>query len=420
MTSFWLGSSSRLWLTSRALARRHQTKHCVQPCLEPLEDRCTPSVNLTVGPGDAAGLIADINQADAGGGGTITLAAGSTYALTAIDNNWYGPNGLPPITAAITIVGNGATIERSAAPDTPAFRLFYVSGGLELPAGSLTLQNMTLMGGLAQGGNGVAGGGGGLGAGGAIFNQGTLNLFGLTLTGNQAIGGNGADPNLGGAPAAAVAAWAAAPTAAAMAAASAAASPQARSAAAAAWAIPVAAVAVAASFRERMARMPGAPSLATGEAIVVSARLGTAARAGELSRPRPAMAAMAAPSAAVGRSAPPLGPVPSQEAVAAAELVAAVAAAAPILRAMVATVAVAASAVVAAPVAWRPAASPTAATAASGVAAAATARAARVASVAAVASALRTSPSAAVAAAALAWAGPSSRWAPARSPAAAS
>jgi hypothetical protein len=163
----------------------------MRPHLEWLEDRCTPSVNLTVAAGDTAGLISAINQADASGGGTIGLAAGSTYELTAADNNWYGPNALPPITAAITIVGNGATIERSTAPDTQPFRLFYVSGGLELPAGSLTLQDMTVQNGLARGGNGGNGGGGGLGAGGAIFNQGALTLSGLTLADNQAVGGTG-------------------------------------------------------------------------------------------------------------------------------------------------------------------------------------------------------------------------------------
>jgi hypothetical protein len=177
----------------------------MRPHQEWLEDRCTPSVSVPVNPGDTAGLIGAINQADANGGGTITLANGSSYVFSAADNNWYGPNGLPPITAAISIMGNGATIERSTAPDTPPFRLFYVSGGLELHAGSLTLQDLTLSGGLAQGGDGAGDGGGGLGAGGAIFNQGTLNLSGLTLTANKALGGNGGNltgstvgPNGGG------------------------------------------------------------------------------------------------------------------------------------------------------------------------------------------------------------------------------
>src|SRR5260370_14464552 len=91
----------------------------------------------------------------------------------------------------MTIVGNGATIERSTDPNTPAFRLFYVSGGLELPAGTLTLQDLTLQNGRAQGGDGFASGGGGLGAGGAIFDQGTLVLTRMTLTDNEADGGKG-------------------------------------------------------------------------------------------------------------------------------------------------------------------------------------------------------------------------------------
>src|SRR5262249_55560716 len=140
----------------------------------------------------------------------LDLPANFTYALTTPDNshanvednNWYGPNGLPAIDnpSGITIEGHGATILRLAFPGTPAFRLFYVSGGLagELPPGSLTLRNLTLAGGLAQGGNGTGGGGGGLGAGGAVFNQGTLILDGVTLSNNQARGGSGASGLSGG------------------------------------------------------------------------------------------------------------------------------------------------------------------------------------------------------------------------------
>jgi hypothetical protein len=216
MTPLWLRSYARRWRTSSNLGRRAANPG-VRPRLESLEDRCIPSVNLTVGPGDISntgsgttgGLIWAINQADTHGGGTITLTK-STYVLTQPDNpvtnanatreeqNWYGPNGLPAIDSAITIVGNGATIERSTAPDTPPFRLFCVSGGLELPAGSLTLQDLTLMGGQARGGDGFGGGGGGLGAGGAIFNQGTLNLTRVTLVGNEAVGGNGGAGTDGG------------------------------------------------------------------------------------------------------------------------------------------------------------------------------------------------------------------------------
>ena len=134
-----------------------------------------------------------INAADnTGGNATIVLGSGLTYDFTTADNNWYGPDALPPVAAAtITIQGNGSTLEReSTALDTAdALRFFYVSGGLELPTGSLTLDNLTLTGGLAKGGNSELGGGG-LGAGGAIFNQGALVLDGVTLDANQAIGGS--------------------------------------------------------------------------------------------------------------------------------------------------------------------------------------------------------------------------------------
>ena len=44
--------------------------------------------------------------------------------MTAANNNWYGPNALPPIASDITIEGNGATILRHQVP--PSFRFFYV------------------------------------------------------------------------------------------------------------------------------------------------------------------------------------------------------------------------------------------------------------------------------------------------------
>jgi hypothetical protein len=123
-----------------------------------------------------------------GGANTIVLQRYHVYKLDKIDNYWYGPDGLPAISSAITIQGNGATIERD---DGSNFRFFYVSnsqyGGL--PDGSLTLQYLTLQGGKAKGGDSHLGGGG-LGAGGAIFNAGTLLLDSVLLVGNTAQGGN--------------------------------------------------------------------------------------------------------------------------------------------------------------------------------------------------------------------------------------
>src|SRR5947208_2766114 len=110
-----------------------------RPTLLSLEDRLMPAGSIAVG-GTVQALISALDTANATpGGATLVLPAGSVYTLAAVDNNWYGPNGLPAITSAVTIQGNGAVIQRSPVAGTPAFRLFYVAGGMELPAGSLTL-----------------------------------------------------------------------------------------------------------------------------------------------------------------------------------------------------------------------------------------------------------------------------------------
>jgi hypothetical protein len=59
--------------------------------------------------------------------GTVTLASGCTYTLTAINNTTdAGGVGLPVITGKVTIQGSGATIARSSAGGTPVFRIFDV------------------------------------------------------------------------------------------------------------------------------------------------------------------------------------------------------------------------------------------------------------------------------------------------------
>jgi hypothetical protein len=68
----------------------------------------------------------------------------------------------------------------------------YVSPG----PGTLALNDVTLEGGLAQGGGSDLGGGG-AGMGGAIFNQGTVVIDDSTLTDNVAQGGNAGDTSVG-------------------------------------------------------------------------------------------------------------------------------------------------------------------------------------------------------------------------------
>ena len=93
------------------------------------------------------GLVAAINAANAGGGGTINLAGACTYTLTT-QNNFS--NGLPVVTSTITINGLGSSIARSQAPGTAGFRIFEVD-----PPGNLTLNILTVTGGNASGGGGI-------------------------------------------------------------------------------------------------------------------------------------------------------------------------------------------------------------------------------------------------------------------------
>jgi hypothetical protein len=169
-----------VWRSASAWTRPQVSRlRCARLCLEQLEDRLVPS-NFTAA--TVQDLIVDINASNqAGGTNTISLVAGNTFSLTAVDNTTDGATGLPVIAANdnLTIAGNGDTIARSSATGTPAFRLFDVAGGA-----SLTLANLTLQGGLAFG-SGVSA------EGGAIYNQGALDLNGVTVQNNVAQGKNG-------------------------------------------------------------------------------------------------------------------------------------------------------------------------------------------------------------------------------------
>jgi len=181
----WFHSLLASWKSGRSRGRRPQPRPArrgTRLFVEQLEDRALPSGFTAY---TTADLIADIDTANVTpGANTITLAAAPTapYLLAAVDNTTDGATGLPVIAANdnLTIVGTGDTIERSTASGTPAFRLFDVAAGA-----SLTLQSLTLQGGLATGAGVSA-------EGGAIHSQGALTLSGVTVQDNEALGSAGA------------------------------------------------------------------------------------------------------------------------------------------------------------------------------------------------------------------------------------
>ena len=120
--------------------------------------------------GDIRYCVTQANQ-PANAGSTITFETaltGNTVTLA---------NGPLVISDAMTITGPGASSLTLSGNNSS--RLFDVESG-----GSLTLQNVTLSGGLAQGTGAAA-------EGGAIYTSGTLVLNGVTLTNNEALGSNG-------------------------------------------------------------------------------------------------------------------------------------------------------------------------------------------------------------------------------------
>ncbi len=172
-----------------------------------------PALAATINVGGGCSLVNAITAANAdiaaggcaagSGADTIVLPANSTRTLATVNNPTYAGNGLPVIASTITIVGNGSTIIRSQAADTPEFRLFLVDdtgtlslNGLTLTngatryggaavatrAGSVTLTNCTITG------NTAATSGGAL----RVFYGGTLTLRSSTVSGNTAAKRGGA------------------------------------------------------------------------------------------------------------------------------------------------------------------------------------------------------------------------------------
>jgi hypothetical protein len=167
--------------------------------LEALEDRQAPAVFTVTDPGDSGpgtlrqAIVDANNEAAHPGPDTIAFApalAGATIDLTTTDPAAPANDGASAfaVSSSITIDGGtaGVTVARSAAGGTPAFRLFDVAG-----SGDLTLQHLTLRGGVGVSGGLVAHGslpgyGGGISA-----NGGSVTVSNSTLSGNSATFGGG-------------------------------------------------------------------------------------------------------------------------------------------------------------------------------------------------------------------------------------
>lgn len=104
---------------------------------------------------------------------------------------------LPPILNTVTIRGNNHAIDGQ-----DMYRLLVIGASDDAGGPRILVQvsNLTLLRGLAEGGDGADGGGGGLGAGGAVLvnSRADVTLSNVTVKENGAVGGDGALGNGGG------------------------------------------------------------------------------------------------------------------------------------------------------------------------------------------------------------------------------
>ncbi len=137
---------------------------------------------------------ANINGDGDGEADVINLAHNCTYTLSQAVDFTDGANGLPPINSPITINGGPGVVITRGDTEEP-FRILHVG-----PEGRLTLNQVTVSGGLIRGLagadgviSGESGQPGGEGLGGGIYNRGVLTLTHSIVRDNQAVGGGGGD-----------------------------------------------------------------------------------------------------------------------------------------------------------------------------------------------------------------------------------
>jgi autotransporter-associated beta strand protein len=178
-------AAARRWLTAALLAGASLA------FANAAQAQYTVINNNDSGAGSLRQAIADANTA--GGTSTITFSTGYTSGATILLSSE-----LPTITTNVTINGNGFNPIISG---NTAYRPFLIGDAGQNTSGSgtdshtyaVTLQNLSVTAGTAQGGNGADGGGGGAGLGGAVLvtSNGALTLSNVSLTSNQAKGGAG-------------------------------------------------------------------------------------------------------------------------------------------------------------------------------------------------------------------------------------
>jgi hypothetical protein len=169
--------------------------------------------------GDVTALIAAINEANSRGGENTIILKPGVYTLTKVDNGAFvvppppglhGPTGLPVITSALTLRGDGAEFTSIARHESaPAFRILFVSA-----EGNLTVEGLTITGGLTPAFCGAVFCGVGAGIrnegavtikssivtrnrtqvdpGGGLFNRGTMIINESTIARNSAFATSGA------------------------------------------------------------------------------------------------------------------------------------------------------------------------------------------------------------------------------------